>query len=157
MFNVLGRPFALVFVLAIFLAAPPSRPAVAIQSPPGPIVVRWSYYNFSDRCAWVTSYWSYRSEAHWRMVSGSRWVAAHNGMSGDYVEKFNHATLVPQLKFRAEVRPSATCSGSGGQNIWAQVDIRRNTPVFESTNYQRYRIELLGSGGNNKFHVTGPT
>lgn len=157
MYSFPWRRFALFCALAIITGSAQSpRPADAISGPPGPILARWRYYNLSDRCMWVTTYWSYTSEAHWRMVSGSQWVKPHSS-SNEFREQFNQVTLGPQLKWRAEVRPTATCSGSGGQNVWDQRTLRRNTPVFESTNSQYYRVELLGSNGNYKFYTHGPS
>jgi len=80
-------------------------------------------FNYSDSCAWVTAYWSYSSESHWR-ISAARWVPA-NGQT-DFYETFNHPPLGPQWRIRAEVRSKdgGACRGSGGDpDIQGQLDI----------------------------------
>ncbi len=78
--------------------------------------VSWSevtVYNYSKSCAWFTAYWSYKSEAHWR-ISAARWVAP-NGETR-FSETFNNPALGPQWRIRAEVRSknNGACRGSGG-------------------------------------------
>lgn len=149
------RFFGLLCVVAALITQAPPRPAAGFEKPPAPVIVIWRYSNRTSACAWVTTYWSYKSEAHWRIVSGSpRWVGPHS-QSAEMSETFNHPTLTPQVKFRAEVRPNAACSGSGGENVWLQRDFRRNLPVELNShvNRQRVQVDLKGSSGRYNFDL----
>ena len=82
------------------------------------LTLSYTVNNASDACAWITTYWSYKSEAHWRINGGNgrpNWVAPNGVLQGQIV--FNYRGLTPQIRFLAEVRPSAQCSGSGGTRI----------------------------------------
>ena len=139
------RLFLLCGMAAIALVcATSSAPVRAFEKLPGPLTIRWDWQNSSDKCAWVTTYWSYKSEAHWRIVSGSTfWVAP--GKTGRYTqETFNQVTLTPQLRFRAEFPGGAACSGSDGRNSQTQGDFRRRTPVELRYTHetQRFRVHI---------------
>ena len=85
------------------------------------------FYNGSDACAWVTAYWSYKSEAHWRIVGGGsrpRWVGPRSNFT--FNEKFNHSTLGPQMRIRTEIMSTANgaCTGSTGRpDIQTQLNL----------------------------------
>lgn len=88
--------------------------------------------NHSDACAWVTFYWSYKSEAHWRIAGGGnrpRWVAPGQRFGGR--EKFNHPVLGPQIRTRAEVMSTASgqCTGSKGRpDLTRQINLSPGGP-----------------------------
>ncbi|MGB6892301.1 MAG: hypothetical protein WBE25_12555, partial [Xanthobacteraceae bacterium] len=111
--KLLGSGFAIATMALLFALAAPS---MAQQSQ------RWTLAytvnNASDACAWITTYWSYKSEAHWRINNGKgrpNWAGPNGVLQGQIV--FNYRGLTPQVRFLAEVRPSAQCSGSGGTRI----------------------------------------
>ena len=99
-------------LLAMFVAALPQIASARSAN------VALRFYNSSDSCAWVTAYWSYKSEAHWRIVQGGsrpRWVAPRNNFV--FNESFNHSTLGPQMRIRTEIMSTANgaCTGSKGR------------------------------------------
>ncbi len=104
------------------------------------ITVGYNVINYSDACAWITAYWSYKSEAHWRINGGPgrpQWVAPGRTMGGGVV--FNFAGNGPQVRILAEVRPSAQCSGSGGTRLQTQRDFK------QFPEHANYNLQLLGS------------
>lgn len=90
-----------------------SLPAMVLAGIPSKAVSSVRVFNESDSCAWITAYWSYSSEAHWR-ISAARWLKPNS--QTDFSETFNHPPLGPQWRIRAEVRSkdSGQCRGSGG-------------------------------------------
>lgn len=107
------------------------------------IIVYYNVVNYSDACAWITTYWSYKSEAHWRINGGPghpQWLAPHRALGGSVT--FNFAENGPQVRILAEVRPSAQCNGSGGTRVQTQRDFKQ-FPERPS-----YNVQLLGSRGS---------
>lgn len=99
-------------LLAVFLAALPQAALARSAN------VNARFYNQSDACAWVTAYWSYKSEAHWRIVQGGsrpRWVAPRSNFT--FSESFKHSTLGPQMRIRTEIMSTANgaCTGNRGR------------------------------------------
>ncbi|HEX5275645.1 MAG TPA: hypothetical protein VFW34_10255 [Candidatus Rubrimentiphilum sp.] len=105
--------------------------------------------NKSDACAWVTFYWSYKSEAHWRIAGGSnrpRWVAPGQRFGGR--ERFNHPLLGPQVRTRAEVMSTANgqCTGNRGRpDLTQQINLSPKGPGRDCS----ADTELLGSRSTN--------
>jgi len=89
--------------------------------------VTFRFNNSSDACAWVTAYWSYKSEAHWRIVGGGsrpRWVAPRSNAT--FTENFKHSTLGPQMRIRTQVMSTANgaCTGRDGRpDLTTQVNL----------------------------------
>lgn len=104
--NTALRIFSICAILALSIAVPASAYCNKSHS-------TVTVYNYSRSCAWVTAYWSYKSEAHWR-ISAARWV----GPNGEtrFSETFNNPALGPQWRIRAEVRSkdNGACRGRGG-------------------------------------------
>lgn len=110
--KLLRSGFAIVTVALLFALAAPS------MANNDRWTLAYTVSNESDACAWVTTYWSYKSEAHWRINNGNgrpNWVGRNGVLQGQIV--FNYRGLTPQVRFLAEVRPSAQCNGSGGTRI----------------------------------------
>jgi len=128
------------FMVALLTLASPamagSQPAVRYVAIGFRLDVYYSVYNRSDACAWITTYWSYKSEAHWR-IDKARWVGPHQSARGHI--GFNFAENKPQVRQLAEIRPTAQCNGSGGRRVQTQQDFRQ-FPTHPS-----YQANLLGS------------
>ncbi len=141
------HPFGIVKIVimaAVFALISPSsvqsQPTERVVAIAHQIIAYYNVVNYSDACAWVTAYWSYKSEAHWRINGGvgrPQWVAPHRAMGGSVT--FNFAENGPQVRILAEVRPSAQCSGSGGTRVQTQRDFKQ-FPERPS-----YNLQLLGS------------
>jgi hypothetical protein len=107
--------------LAVFVAAMPQAAFARSAN------VTFRFHNGSDACAWVTAYWSYKSEAHWRIVGGGsrpRWVAPRSNAT--FSENFNHSTLGPQMRIRTQVMSTANgaCTGRNGRpDVTTQVNL----------------------------------
>jgi len=117
-----------------------SRPAVNDDTQ-----FRWDLRNHSDACAWITVYWSYKSQATWHIVGGSsrpRFVARFDSWSGS--ENYNHPSLGPQIRFRAQVEKSASCGSGTRSNVTADQDV----PTYRSTPWVVYL-----EGSNGKYHI----
>ncbi len=90
-----------------------------------------TFRNASGRCAWITLY-GYNASTMggtanaWHIIGGAArptWVAP--GQS----KHFNINT--PRVKVRAEVRPTAACSGSGGSPDLSRTEEIRNVDVLQ--------------------------
>lgn len=109
--------------------------------------------NKSDSCAWITIYWSYKSEAHWRIAGGSnrpRWVGA--GQSWSSRERFNHPLLGPQVRTRAQVMSTANgqCTGKTGRpDITTQINLRPSGPGIDCSAH----TELTGNRSANNYRI----
>lgn len=142
---------AFLFIAVVALAAFPLRATADNR-----VLVQWSVINRSDTCPWITAYWSYESEAHWRIVGGKgrpNWLARNGSLPG--FESFNHPPLTPQVRWRAEI-PSpgdAKCHGSGGKSVWAQrnftkqgridmATLYRGAVIFEGSQATGYRLVI---------------
>lgn len=106
----------------------------------------WDLRNHSDACAWITVYWSYKSQATWHIVGGGarpRFVGQFGSWLGH--ENYNHPRLGPQIRFRAEVEKSAKCGSGKRSDVRADQDVPkyRSTPWF-----------VLLSGSNGKYHIS---
>lgn len=142
--------------MAILIAAVPGF--VAAQSHGIPAGRQWIWVgvgldNKSDACAWLTIYWSYKSEAHWRIAGGSnrpRWVAPGQHWGGR--ERFNHPLLGPQIRARAEVMSTANgkCTGSKGRpDIRTQMNLSPKGPGMDCS----ATAELTGSRAANNYRI----
>ncbi len=102
---------------------------------PGPAAAQsnktLTFRNASGRCAWITLYGYNASTiagttAPWQIIGGAArptWIAP--GQS----KHFNINT--PRVKVRAEVRPTAACSGSGGSPDLSRTEEIRNVDVLQ--------------------------
>lgn len=100
-----------------------SLPATVFAGLPSKAHATIRVFNESDSCAWITAYWSYSSEAHWR-ISAARWLKPNS--QTEFGETFNHPPLGPQWRIRAEVRSkdNGQCRGSGGDpDVQAQFNL----------------------------------
>ncbi|MGH7682765.1 MAG: hypothetical protein ACREMT_00340 [Vulcanimicrobiaceae bacterium] len=83
----------------------------------------YQVHNNSDACGWFTTYWSYKSEAHWRInqEGGGHPQALAPGawMNGQIT--FNYRGLTPQVKVLVQLKDGAKCVGSGDHRIWTGV------------------------------------
>lgn len=137
---ILGRRLTLkrflVFILAVAIIGIPG-PTVAQSSHGIPTGRQWIWVgvgvqNNSDACAWITVYWSYKSEAHWRIAGGDnrpRWV--HPGERWSSRERFNSPLLGPQIRTRAQVMSTenGACRGTVGRpDIQTQINLSPNGP-----------------------------
>ena len=87
----------------------------------------YNVVNYSDACASITTYWSYKSEAHWRINGGPghpQWLAPRRALGRSVT--FNFAENGPQVRILAEVRPSAQCNGSRGTRVQTQAETSNN-------------------------------
>lgn len=107
----------------------------------------WDFRNHSDACAWITVYWSYKSQASWHIVGGSntpRFIERYGGWLGG--ENYNHPSLGPQIRFRAEVQKSARCGSGTRSDVRADQDV----PKYRSTPWVVY---LEGSNGKYSIKI----
>lgn len=147
------RPLNRIFVAAslmIVLAWALPAPGGAQLGPPERVAIGFRldvYYNvinYSDACAWITTYWSYKTEAHWR-IEKAQWLSPGRSLGGHI--GFNFAENTPQVRILAEVRPTAQCTGSGGTRVTTQRDFKQ-FPTHPS-----YSVQLLGSRASGyRFH-----
>src|SRR6478672_10371317 len=117
--------FAGIMAAILTLASPSmagSQPAERSVAIGFRLDVYYSVSNYSDACAWITTYWSYKSEAHWR-IEKAEWLSPHHTLNGHI--DFNFAENTPQVRFLAEVRPTAECKGSGGKRVMTQRDFKQ--------------------------------
>ena len=137
--KILRNGFFGIVAALLTLASPSmaaSQPQVRFVAIGFRLDVYYSVSNYSDACAWITTYWSYKSEAHWR-IEKAQWLAPNRTLKGHI--GFNFAENTPQVRFLAEVRPSAQCTGSGGTRVRTQQDFKQY-PTHPS-----YSVQLLGS------------
>ena len=107
----------------------------------------WDLRNHSDACAWITVYWSYKSQTTWHIVGGNyrpRFVARYESWSG--FERYNNPRLGPQIRFRAEVEKGANCGSGTRSNVMADQDV----PEYRSTPWVVY---LEGSNGKYQIRI----
>jgi len=97
--------------------------------------------NNSDACVWVTYYWSYRSEAHWR-IGRSGWVRPL--AQDQYFVRFNHTNLGPQLRIRTQVMSTVNgaCTGNTGR---PDIETKFNFSPIAKQSYCDARARLVGS------------
>lgn len=146
-------------ILAFAIAIVPSSAFAQGSSHGIPTGRQWIWVgvglnNKSDACAWVTIYWSYKSEAHWRIAGGSNrphWVKPGQRWGGR--EKFNHPLLGPQIRTRAEVMSTANgaCTGSRGRpDIQTQINLSPHGPGRDCS----ADAELTGNRSANNYRIT---
>lgn len=110
--------------------------------------VSWWLANQSDSCIWVTVYWSYESEAHWRIAGGPsrpNWVRPGGMHRGG--ERFYHTPLTPQLRWRVEMpHPgNKNCSGKDGRNFQTQRNFRRSNPNSQRLDTALAQVYFTGN------------
>lgn len=144
--------------LAIITGAVPSFATAQGGSHGIPQGRQWSWVgvgvdNKSDSCAWITIYWSYKSEAHWRIAGGSnrpRWVAS--GQRWSSRERFNSPMLGPQIRTRAQVMSTANgqCTGKTGRpDITTQINLSPLRPGSDCSAH----TELSGTRSANNYRI----
>ena len=90
-----------------------------------------TFRNNSGRCAWITLY-GYNASGMggtldaWHIIGG----AARPTWVGPKSSK-NFSINTPRVKVRAEVRPTAACSGSGGSPDLSRTEEIRNVDVLQ--------------------------
>ena len=125
-------------IVAILLTAMPATARASIA------VVKGELYNQSDACVWITYYWSYKSEAHWR-IGASGWVAPGH-RDARFSEIFNFPSLGPQVRIRTQVMSTANgaCTGDTGRPD-IQLQFNFSPKGLSKTEYCKAGAKLVGS------------
>lgn len=98
---------------------------------------RLSISNYTAPSVWVTIYWSYKSQAHWRI---ERAFCLEKNKQSNVGINFSTPGLSPQVRVRGEVMKNAGCKHPRVADITRQRDLPSNSITY-------YTFKLRQSGG----------
>lgn len=111
---------------------------LAFVPPASALVYRLSIRNYTAPSVWVTIYWSYKSQAHWRI---ERAFCLEKNRTSNQEVNFRTPELSPQVRVRGEVMSAAGCKHPRVGDTTRQRDLPIN-----SITYYTFALRKSGSG-----------